>query len=126
MNTTPIDALLETVEWTPRDPAEPVPNDGTIYSTHEGVLEIFGAKIRCARLSTGEAVFIAEDIEAFFAGLDGKPKYPVMIYWSDEDSAFLATAIGLKNCTADGETMQEALTNLELMVADFRDSFPLS
>ena len=42
-------------------------------------------------------------------------KYEVIIYWSDEDQAFIAEVPELPGCAADGETYQEALQNLEIM-----------
>ncbi len=64
----PIDAMLETVEWTPTKRAEnPAgPMDGIPYATHSGVLEIAGAKLRCYRLNNGHTVFDADDMREFF------------------------------------------------------------
>jgi predicted RNase H-like HicB family nuclease len=39
-------------------------------------------------------------------------KYEVVIYWSDEDQAFLAEAPEIPGCMADGKTYQEALSNM--------------
>jgi predicted RNase H-like HicB family nuclease len=36
-------------------------------------------------------------------------KYEVIIYWSEEDQAFLAEVPELPGCMADGPTMSEAL-----------------
>lgn len=110
---TPIDALLKEVEWIPCDSETSPPDDGTPYATHEGTLEIFGVSIRCARLSDGQAVFVADDVEALLSEYAGKPKCPVTISWSDEDDAFIASAIGLNGCVSDGATRSEALSNLE-------------
>lgn len=62
----PINALLDSVEWTLVDVREHDRIDGLPYTTHEGVLEIVGHKLRCYRLNTGEAIFNAEDVHAFF------------------------------------------------------------
>ncbi len=35
-------------------------------------------------------------------------KYEVIIYWSEEDKAFIAEVPGLAGCMADGSTHQEA------------------
>ena len=35
--------------------------------------------------------------------------YPIVIFWSDEDHAWLADIPDLQGCTADGETPEEAL-----------------
>lgn len=41
---------------------------GLPYPTHSGVLEIVGRKLRCYRLNTGEAIFDADDFNAFLEG----------------------------------------------------------
>lgn len=43
-------------------------------------------------------------------------KYKVMIYWSDEDKAFIAEVPELPGCIADGETYQEAVQNVEIIM----------
>ena len=40
-------------------------------------------------------------------------KYEVIIYWSDEDGAFIAEVPELPGCAADGSTYQDALANVE-------------
>ena len=40
-------------------------------------------------------------------------KYEVIIYWSEEDQAFIAEVPELLGCMADGATAQEALLNAE-------------
>lgn len=65
----PIDALLDTTEWTPVERDETT-ESGVPYATHSGVLEIGGSKLRCYRLNTGMAVIDADDFDAFFAGLE--------------------------------------------------------
>lgn len=46
-------------------------------------------------------------------------KYEVIIYWSDEDEAFVAEAPELAGCMADGATYQEALLNLEVVIQEW-------
>jgi predicted RNase H-like HicB family nuclease len=46
-------------------------------------------------------------------------KYEVIIYWSDEDEAFIAEVPELPGCAADGETYQEALANVEVIVKEW-------
>ncbi|MEG4498175.1 type II toxin-antitoxin system HicB family antitoxin [Microcoleus sp. F10-B4] len=46
-------------------------------------------------------------------------KYEVIIYWSDEDQAFIAEVPELPGCAADGETYQEALQNLEIIMQEW-------
>lgn len=46
-------------------------------------------------------------------------RYEVIIYWSDEDQAFIAEAPELAGCMADGKTHGDALTNLEVVVSEW-------
>jgi predicted RNase H-like HicB family nuclease len=46
-------------------------------------------------------------------------KYEVLIYWSNEDQAFIAEVPELPGCAADGATYQEALANLEVVIQEW-------
>lgn len=46
-------------------------------------------------------------------------KYEVIIYWSEDDQAFIAEAPELAGCAADGPTYQEALAALEQVIAEW-------
>jgi predicted RNase H-like HicB family nuclease len=46
-------------------------------------------------------------------------KYEVIIYWSSEDRAYIAEAPELPGCMADGNSYQEALTNLEVVIEEW-------
>ncbi|MDX6385961.1 MAG: hypothetical protein QOK48_3534 [Blastocatellia bacterium] len=46
-------------------------------------------------------------------------KYEVIIYWSDDDNAFVAEVPELAGCMADGATYQEALANAEVVVQEW-------
>lgn len=46
-------------------------------------------------------------------------KYEVVIYWSEEDGAFLAEAPELPGCMADGETYQDVINNLETIIREW-------
>jgi len=47
------------------------------------------------------------------------PKYEVIIYWSDEDRAFIAEVPELPGCAADGRTYREALANVEVIIKEW-------
>lgn len=71
MTKTPFDQLLdEGVEWTPTG-NKATPGSELPYATHSGVLTVMGHQFKCFRLNTGEAVFDAEDVRAFFDGAIG-------------------------------------------------------
>ena len=46
-------------------------------------------------------------------------RYEVIIYWSDEDEAFVAEVPELAGCAADGTTPQEALANVEVIAREW-------
>ena len=46
-------------------------------------------------------------------------KYEVIIYWSEEDQAFIAEVPELPGCATDGETYQDSLQNLEIMMQEW-------
>lgn len=43
-------------------------------------------------------------------------RYEVIIYWSDEDAAFIAEVPELPGCAADGATYADAITNVEVII----------
>ena len=45
--------------------------------------------------------------------------YAVIIYWSDEDQAFVAEVPELPGCAADGTTYQEALSHVEVVIQEW-------
>lgn len=49
-------------------------------------------------------------------------RYKVIIYWSNEDGAFIAEVPELPGCAADGATYQEALANVEVVVQEWIDT----
>jgi predicted RNase H-like HicB family nuclease len=50
------------------------------------------------------------------------PKYEVIIYWSQEDQAFIAEVPELPGCAADGKTYQEALRNVEVIIQEWLET----
>ena len=47
------------------------------------------------------------------------PKYEVIIYWSEEDQAFIAEVPELPGCAADGQSYQEALASAEVVIQEW-------
>jgi predicted RNase H-like HicB family nuclease len=46
-------------------------------------------------------------------------RYKILLYWSQEDQAFIAEVPELPGCAADGETYQEALQNVEIIMQEW-------
>ena len=46
-------------------------------------------------------------------------KYEVILYWSEEDQAFVAEVPELPGCMADGRTYREALRNVERVAKEW-------
>ena len=46
-------------------------------------------------------------------------KYEVIIYWSEEDKAFIAEVPELPGCAADGATHHEALAHVEVVIQEW-------
>ncbi len=49
-------------------------------------------------------------------------KYEIIIYWSDEDEAFLAEVPELAGCMADGKSYTEAVQNIEIVIQEWIDT----
>jgi predicted RNase H-like HicB family nuclease len=43
-------------------------------------------------------------------------KYEIILYWSQEDQAFIAEVPELPGCAADGASYQEAVANAEVVI----------
>ena len=46
-------------------------------------------------------------------------RYEIIIYWSEEDKAFVAEVPELPGCMADGKTHREALANAEVIIQEW-------
>ncbi len=46
-------------------------------------------------------------------------RYELIIYWSEEDSAFIVEVPELPGCMADGQTYQEAVANVEIIIQEW-------
>lgn len=43
-------------------------------------------------------------------------RYEIILYWSEEDGAYIAEVPELAGCAADGASYQEALENVETVI----------
>jgi len=48
-----------------------------------------------------------------------KWKYEIIIYWSNEDEAYVAEVPELPGCAADGATYKQALANAEVVIREW-------
>jgi len=46
-------------------------------------------------------------------------RYEIIVYWSNEDEAFIAEVPELPGCMADGETYQKAILNAEVIIQEW-------
>jgi len=51
-----------------------------------------------------------------------KWKYEIIIYWSEEDRAYIAEVPELPGCAADGPTYRQALVNVEAVIQEWIDT----
>jgi predicted RNase H-like HicB family nuclease len=51
--------------------------------------------------------------------MKSKYRYEIIIYWSEEDKAFIAEVPELPGCAADGPTHQEALAQAEVVIDEW-------
>jgi predicted RNase H-like HicB family nuclease len=47
------------------------------------------------------------------------PRYEIIIYWSEQDQAFLAEVPELPGCAADGASYREALDAVEIVISEW-------
>jgi predicted RNase H-like HicB family nuclease len=48
-----------------------------------------------------------------------KYRYEIILYWSDEDQAYIAEVPELAGCAADGATYKEAVDNVEVVIDEW-------
>ncbi len=46
-------------------------------------------------------------------------KYEVIIYWSNEDDAYIAEVPELPGCASDGKTHEEVLKNIKIVIDEW-------
>ena len=56
------------------------------------------------------------------SGRGSMTKYEIILYWSDEDGAFIAEVPELPGCVADGPSRQEALANAEIVISEWLET----
>lgn len=49
-------------------------------------------------------------------------KYEMIIYWSEDDNAFIAEVPELPGCMADGATYRDAVANAELVIREWLET----
>jgi len=52
-------------------------------------------------------------------------KYEIIIYWSEVDESFIAEVPELAGCMADGETYQQALENVQVVIEEWVETAKL-
>ena len=45
--------------------------------------------------------------------------YEIILYWSEKDNLYIAEVPELKGCFADGKTRAEAISNAEIVIAEW-------
>jgi len=48
-----------------------------------------------------------------------KHRYEVIIYWSNDDKAYIAEVPELSGCISDGATYEEALQNVQIIIDEW-------
>lgn len=46
-------------------------------------------------------------------------KYEIIMFWSEQDNAYIVEVPELPGCMADGATMQEALENAQRVISEW-------
>ena len=49
-------------------------------------------------------------------------KYEILLYWSEDDAAFIAEVPELSGCKSDGNTYSEALTNIQIIIEEWLET----
>lgn len=46
-------------------------------------------------------------------------RYEIIVYWSDDDEAFIAEVPELPGCMADGTSYEDAIKNVQLVISEW-------
>lgn len=57
--------------------------------------------------------------------IDFMNKYEKIIYWSENDNKFLIEVPELPGCMSDGDTEEEALKNVEIIISEWIETAEL-
>lgn len=49
-------------------------------------------------------------------------KYELIVYWSEEDMAYLVEVPELPGCVADGASYEEALKNVQVIISEWLET----
>ncbi|MBX3001989.1 MAG: type II toxin-antitoxin system HicB family antitoxin [Caldilineaceae bacterium] len=49
-------------------------------------------------------------------------KHEIILFWSNKDDAFIAEVPELPGCMADGESYQDALANVEMVIQEWLET----
>lgn len=71
------------------------------------------------RVQIGHQVASSCDIKPSANPMRPDPRYEVIIYWSQEDRAFVAEVPELPGCASDGPTYEAALANVKVIIQDW-------
>jgi len=55
----------------------------------------------------------------FKEGITEMYKYEVIVWWSEKDQAYIAEVPELPGCMSDGDTYEEALKNVQLIISEW-------
>jgi predicted RNase H-like HicB family nuclease len=74
-----------------------------------------GKKAKPYQVNQLRAINVASEVLT----MTSKYRYEIIIYWSNDDSAFIAEVPELPGCAADGQTYQEALAQTEVVISEW-------
>jgi predicted RNase H-like HicB family nuclease len=101
--------------------AERIRGDHHIFSK-DGVEEILNLQPKGAQAKPYQVKQVRGVIVKYRwpeAIMKSKWRYEIILYWSNEDQAYIAEVPELPGCAADGKTYKEALTNVEEIIQEW-------
>ena len=49
-------------------------------------------------------------------------KYPILLYWSEDDNCYITSVPDLPGCMSDGKTPEEAIKNTQVIIKEWIES----